>query len=212
MTTLTIVRKAATAFYEELPLYIILGLGHLVGWLLILPGPFVLAGIYTIGQRSIRGLGTNGAAVWRGVREWGLRSLLLFAIIVVGYAVVIANLWFYNTPDITPFPAWVAAWTTPVFVAIGLAWTGVAFYAQSFLMELEDPRMWLVVRNSLYLTLLKPLQTLCLVVVSLIALVLSIAVPLLLAVSPGFVSALALTAVRTLLGEIAGGNPQATAG
>lgn len=202
MSALRIVGKAARAFYEELYFYLILGLGHVVAWLLIVPGPFALAGVYAIGQRSVRGLGTSWGTIGRGIREYGPRSLLLFIITAAGYATVLSNLWFYNTPGISSLPTWVAMATTPLFVAIGLAWTGVTFYAQSFLMELEVPRLRLVFRNSLYLVMLRPLQTLFFVVVSLAALLLSIALPFLLVLWPGFVSALALTAVRTLVGEL----------
>ena len=209
MSALRIVGRAAIAFYEELFFFIALGAGHVVTWLLVLPGPYALAGLYTIAQKSVRGLGVNWSIIWGGIREFGSRSLLLFGIILAGYAVVISNLWFYNTPDVSPFPASAAAWATPIFLAVGLVWTGVAFYAQSFLMELEDPRMRFILRNSLYLTLLKPLKTLFFIVVSLVVLAISIAVPILLVVSPGFVATLALTAVRSIVGDLTG-TPQDT--
>ncbi|MCU0521740.1 MAG: hypothetical protein MUF84_13745 [Anaerolineae bacterium] len=207
MRALKIVGRAAVAFYEELFFYIALGAGHAASWLLIVPGPYALAGLYTIAQRSVRGLGVSWAIIWGGIREFGSRSLLLFGIIVAGYAVLISNIWFYNTPDISPFPVSTAAWTTPIIIAVGAVWTGVAFYAQSFLMELEDPRIRLVLRNSLFLTLLKPLQTLLFIVVSLVALAVSIAVPILLIASPGFIATLALTAVRSIVGDLKGEAP-----
>jgi uncharacterized membrane protein YesL len=204
MSALRIIGKAAVAFYEELFFYFILGLGHVLSWLLIIPGPFVLAGVYTIGQKAVRGLGVKWAIVWEGIKEFGARSLLLFLIVVLGYGLIYSNLWFYNKPDISPVPAGVKAWATPIFVAIAVLWTGVAFYAQAFLMELEEPRILLVLRNSLYLTFLRPLQTLLFVIISAIVLALSVAFPVLLIFTPGFISALALTAVRTLVADLSG--------
>ena len=203
MTALRIVGKAAVAFYEELLFYVILGLGHALSWVLILPGPFVLAGVYTIGQRAVRGFGVKWSIIWDGIKQFGLRSLLLFFIIIFGYGIVASNLWFYHSPNVPSFAASLAPWTTPLFIALGVLWTGVTFYAQSFLMELEEPRMLLVLRNSLFLTIIRPFQTLLFVVVSLLVLGLSVAVPLLLLVSPGFVSVLSLTAVRTLVTDLA---------
>ncbi len=202
MTALRIVGKAAVAFYEELLFYFILGLGHALSWVLILPGPFVLAGVYTIGQRAVRGFGVKWSIIWDGIKQFGLRSLLLFFIIIFGYGMVASNLWFYHSPNVPSFAASLAPWTTPLFIALGVLWTGVTFYAQSFLMELEEPRMLLVLRNSLFLTIIRPFQTLLFVVVSLLVLGLSVAVPLLLLVSPGFVSVLSLTAVRTLVTDL----------
>ncbi len=202
MTALRIIGKAAVAFYEELFFYAILGLGHAVSWVLILPGPFVLAGVYTIGQRAVRGFGVTWAIIWDGIKQFGPRSLLLFFIIVLGYGVIGSNLWFYNSPGVPAFAASLAPWTTPLFIALGVLWTGITFYAQSFLMELEDPRMLLVLRNSLFLTIIRPFQTLLFIVVTVVALVISVAVPLLIIVSPGFISVLSLTAVRTLVTDL----------
>jgi len=202
MRVLKIIGKAAVAFYEELFFHFAAGLGHLLCWLLVIPGPFALAGIYAIGQRAVRGKAVNWRLIWDTIKEFGVRSLLLFLIVLVGFAIVAVNLWFYNVPGISPFPASVKVWTTPIFIIIGVLWTGVAFYAQAFLMELEDPKMLLVLRNSLFLTVLKPLNTLSFLLVSAVATALSIALPVLLVVLPGFLSTLALTAVRTLIADL----------
>jgi hypothetical protein len=202
MRVLRIIAKAAVAFYEELFFHAIAGLAHLVCWLLVIPGPFALVGIYAIGQRAVRGKAVNWRLIWDTIREFGVRSFLLFMIILFGFAIVAVNIWFYNVPEVSPFPASVAVWTTPIFVIIGVLWTGVAFYAQAFLMELEDPKMLVVLRNSLFLTILKPLNTLGFLLVSVLATALSIALPVLLLVLPGFLATLSLAAVRTLIAEL----------
>ncbi|MCJ7549090.1 MAG: hypothetical protein MUQ30_05355 [Anaerolineae bacterium] len=202
MRVLKIIGKAAVAFYEELFFHFGAGLVHIVCWLLIIPGPFALAGIYAIGQRAARGKAVSWRLIWDTIKEFGVRSFLLFLIILVGFAIVAVNLWFYNTPEISPFPASVKVWTTPIFIIIGVVWAAVAFYAQAFLMELEDPKMLVVLRNSLFLTVLKPLNTLGFLLVSALVTALSIALPILLVVLPGFLSTLSLTAVRTLMADL----------
>ena len=202
MRILRIIGKAAVAFYEELFFYLLAGLGHLVCWLLIIPGPFALAGIYTIGQRAVRGLGVKWRLIWEGIKEFGLRSLLLFAITLAGYATVATNLIFYNRPELSPFPESLAVWLTPLFVILGLIWTGIVFYAQAFLMELEEPTIRIVLRNSLFLTILRPITTLVLLIVSLVVIAISVLLPILVLAAPGFLSVLSLTAVRTLVTEL----------
>jgi hypothetical protein len=202
MRVLKIIAKAAVAFYDELFFHFVGGLAHVLCWLLVIPGPFALAGVYAIGQRSVRGKGVNWRLIWDTIKEFGVRSFLLSLIILLGAAVVTANLWFYNVPELPPFLASIAVWMTPFFIIVGVVWMGVAFYAQAFLMELEDPTMLVVLRNSLFLTVLKPLNTLGFLSVSALATGLSIALPVLIVVLPGFLATLSLTAVRTLMAEL----------
>ncbi|MGC9349096.1 MAG: hypothetical protein ACP5JG_13205 [Anaerolineae bacterium] len=199
MRVFRIIARAAVAFYDELFYYFLMGLIHTVAWLLVIPGPFALAGVYVIGQKAVRGLGVKWHHIWAGVKEFGLRALLLALIVVFGYGVIVLNLWFYNTPEVSPFPASVGVWMTPLWGVLAVIWTGVAFYAQSFLMELKEPKMLLVLRNSFFLIVLHPIQTLILLIVSALAIVLSVLLPVLVVVSPGFISVLSLTAVRTLV-------------
>lgn len=199
MRVLRIIGKAAVAFYEELFFHTLLGLIHLLSWVVIIPGPFVLTGVYIIGQKSVRGLGVKWRLIWDGIKEFGGRAFLLFLIIVLGYGVVAINIYFYTTPEISPFSEAVGLWVAPIFIFLGLIWTGVAFYAQSFLMELEEPTLLLAIRNSLFLVLLQPFQTLVLLIVAGLSLALSAVLVIPLIIWPGFVASLSLTAVRTMV-------------
>jgi hypothetical protein len=199
MSVFRIIAKAAVAFYDELFYYFLMGLIHVVAWILIIPGPFALAGVYVIGQKAVRGFGVKWRDIWEGVKEFGPRALLLAVITILVYGLIVLNLWFYNNPEISPFPASVAVWVTPIWIVLALVWTAVAFYAQSFLMELKEPKMLLVLRNSLFLAILHPIQTLVLLIVSALSLAVSVLLPVLVIVAPGFISVLSLTAVRTMV-------------
>ena len=59
-----------------------------------------------------------------------------------------------------------------------------------------------VFRNSLFLTILRPIQTLLFLVVSILVLGISVALPVLLTVSPAFIATLSVTAVRTLIADL----------
>lgn len=202
MRAFKIIGRTAVAFYEELFYYFLMGLINIVAWVLIIPGPFALSGIYAVGQRAVRSEGVKWGEIWASVKEFGLRALLLFFTIVFGYVVIGTNIWFYNNPDVSPFPASVAVWITPLWVVLALIWTGVAFYAQSFLMELKEPRFLLVLRNSLYLTILHPLDTLLWIVIVALLVALSVLLPVLVIITPGFLTVLSLTAVRTLVADL----------
>lgn len=228
MRVFRIVVKAALAFYEELLYHFLYGLIFVAGVLIAILGPaaltgvftqgpgaiwgllttalllivfipFALAGVYTIGQKAVRGLGVKWEIIWTGIKEYGPRSLLLALIILVGYGLIAVNIWFYNTPEASPFPPSAAPWLTVIWVAIGLVWTGIAFYAQSFLVELKEPRMLSIMRNSLFLTMLHPIQTLFFLLISVAATGISVVIPVLLIVAPGFISTLSIGAVRTLV-------------
>ncbi len=196
-----IVAKAAVAFYEELFLFSLMGLIYVVCFFLVIPGPFALAGIYRISQRAVRGKAVKWRIVWQGVKEYGLRALLVFFLVVVGYALLLSNLWFYNS-EISPFPDDVGVWVTPLWVLLILLWSGVSFYATAFLVELKEPKTLNIFRNSLFLTILRPIQTLLFLVISILVLVLSVVLPILLAVSPAFIATLSVTAVRTLVTDL----------
>jgi uncharacterized membrane protein YesL len=202
MRAFRIIGKTAVAFYEELFHYFLMGLINIVAWLLVIPGPFALTGIYAIGQRAVRGEGVKWGEIWDTIKEFGPRALLLFVTVVAGYAVIGMNIWFYNNPDISPFPASVAVWVTPLWIVLGLIWTGVMFYAQAFLMELKEPRFLLVLRNSLFLTVLHPLDTLLWIVIIALLAALSVVLPVLIIITPGFITVLSLTAVRTLVADL----------
>jgi uncharacterized membrane protein YesL len=197
-----VVAKAAVSFYEELFFFFLTGLIYVIGFILIIPGPFALAGIYRISQRAVRGKAVKWRIVWQGVKEFGLRTFLIFVLIVLGFVLLLTNLWFYNSPEISPFPANVGVWVTPLWILLILLWSGVAFYATAFLFELEEPKTFMVLRNSLFLTVLRPIQTLLFLIVSVLALVVSVALPILLTVSPAFIATLSVTAVRTLVTDL----------
>ena len=197
-----IIAKAAVSFYEELFFFFLMGLIYVICFFLVIPGPFALAGIYRISQRAVRGKAVKWRIVWAGVKEFGLRALLVFFIVVVGYVLLLSNLWFYNSPEISPFPADVGMWITPLWILLILLWSGVAFYVTAFLVELREPKMLSIFRNSLFLTILHPVQTLLFLIVSILVLVISALLPVLLTVSPAFIATLSVTAVRTLVTDL----------
>ena len=202
MQAFKIIWKSAVAFYDEMFHFLLMGTVTLIGIVLILPGPFVIAGLYAAGQKAVRGEGVKWAIYWQGMKEFGLRSWLILLIVLAGYAILYTNFWFYTTPDISPFSEQVGFWLVPLWLVLGVVWTGTAYYAQAFLMELEEPKFIAIFRSSLFLTILHPLATLLLVVVSIIVLAISVFFPILLILTPSFLFIMALTAIRTQITQL----------
>lgn len=202
MQAIRIIVAAAKAFYEEILFFLVTGAILLVATLLIIPLPFALAGVWMVAHRCVRGLGVNWRMYWDAVKGYGPKSLWLTLIILLGYALLLSNVWFYATPNVSPIPANISVWIVPIWILGGVIWTGATFYAYAFLIELEKPKLWAILRNSLSLTLISPLTTAILLIVTVLLTVLSIAVPLLLFALPGFIATLSITAVRTLIAAV----------
>ncbi len=220
-----IIAKAAVAFYEELFFFFLMGLIYIIGFfpvivgvvalvgpldsvyllfsVFVIPSSFALSGIYRISQRAVRGKAVKWRIVWGGVKEFGLRALLVSLLIVFGYVILATNLWFYRYPPETlPFLEGAGMWVTPLWILLILLWSGVAFYATAFLVELQEPKTLSIFRNSLFLTILHPIQTLLFLIVSALVMVISLVLPVLLTVSPAFIATLSVTAVRTLVTDL----------
>ncbi len=202
MQAIRIVVNAAKAYYEEMLFFFMTGAILFVATLLIIPMPFALAGVWMVAHRCVRGLGVNWGLYRDAVKGYGRKSLWLTLILVLGYVLLASNIWFYSTPEVSPLPDNIAGWILPVWFIIGLVWTGATFYAHAFLIELEEPKLLAILRNSLSLTLVSPLTTLILLIVTLLLTALSIALPILLFALPGFIATLSITAVRTLITAI----------
>ena len=202
MQAIRILINTVKAYYEEMLFFFMAGTIMLFVSLLIIPLPFALIGVWMIAHRAVRGLGVNWGLYRDAVKAYGMQSLWLTLVLLLGYVLLASNLWFYSTPEISPLPDNIAVWMLPLWLFIGLVWTGITFYAHAFLIELEEPKLLMILRNSLSLTLLNPLTTLILLIVSLLVTGLSIALPILLIALPGFIATLSITAVRTLITAI----------
>ncbi len=202
MQAIRILIDAAKAYYEEMLLFLLTSLILLVTVPLIIPMPFALIGVWMIAHRSVRGLGVNWGLYWQAVKEYGFKSLQLTLVLILGYVLLLSNIWFYNTPEVSPLPAHVAGWLLPLWVFLGIVWIGVTFYAHAFLIELKEPKLLMILRSSLALTFVNPVTTLLLILAIVLLTALSIVLPLLLFALPGFIATLSITAVRKLIGVI----------
>lgn len=196
MKFVRIVVETAKIFYDYLMHFALMGGATLLSFVIILPAPFTASGLWVVTQRAVQGKGIKWRHYGSGIKTFGVRNLGLSLVLVVGYVVALVNLWFYLTPDVSPFPDFIIYVIIPVCILATLLWTGIAFYAAPFLIEMESPNLRLILRNSLFLTLLNPLTTLLLIALSIALLVLCYYLPVLFLFAPGFIALLRLVAVR----------------
>jgi hypothetical protein len=201
MIAFKIIWKGAVDFYDEMFHFLLMGTVTLIGCILILPGPFVIAGLYAAAQKAVRGEGIKWATYWQGIKEFGLRTWGLVLLEALIYLIIYVNFWFYNS-EVSPFSPQLGLWLTPLWIVLALVWTGISYYAQAFLMELKEPKFFTIFRSSLFLAILHPVVTLILLIVTLIVLALSVVFPVLLILSPSLLLVIALKAVRMQVTEL----------
>ncbi len=199
MAPFRIIWHSLQTLYEELFHFFLMGCVTLAAMLLVLPGPFALAGLWGVAQKAVRGQGIQWSDYWEALRRYGPRNFLNALVALLVYGMLALNLWFYNTPEVSPVSGNLALALTVISLGVTLIWTGMVFYWLSFQLEMLDPRFWLSLRNSLYLALARPLHTLILLSAAGLATALSVAIPLLLILLPSFIAVLSLTSLRELL-------------
>ncbi len=199
MNAFKIIWKGMRAYYSELVPLLLMGIVTEIVSLLIIPAPFALAGLWTIAQRSVEGRSTKWRDFWAGIKRYGPRNALNTLLALFVYFAIAANVWFYNDPAVSPLSEQVAIWLTAFWLVAALLWTAVIFYWLAFQLEMEEPKFWLSLRNSLYLTLLNPIQTLILLMLTALLAGLAFVVPPLLILYPGFIATLSVAAVKTML-------------
>lgn len=162
-----------------------------------LPGAVAVGGLYAACQKTVRGEGMKWRHYWDGVKEFGLRTWLIWLGMLAGFGIVAINIWFYNSA-VFSFSPIVSMILTPLWFIGAVVWGLIHIYVQPYLMELVEPKIKFIYRNSLFMVLLHPVATLILAVVTILVLALSVIIPILLLFGPAFVIILGLSAVRVL--------------
>ncbi|MEA3309282.1 MAG: hypothetical protein U9Q70_07205 [Chloroflexota bacterium] len=199
MQILKIIWQSLTTYYENIFTLALMGVSTLLATGLILPAPFAWAGLWQVARQAVRGDASSWQTYWEGAREYGLRNLGNILLLLCGYLLIAANIWFYNQPASSPLPAKFAIWLTAFWIITGLLWSGVAFYLLAFQMEMATPQFWLSLRNGFYLTLLHPLPTLLWLLLLGLGGSLCVLLPPLLVLYPGFIAILSQCATLTFV-------------
>ncbi len=166
--------EALKDFWDEL---FLLALMNVVTVLLAIPVvtlPPALAGLWNVANRVAQGKATGWSDYFEGFRRyfwkaWGLALLNILVVIIV-----ITNLWFY-TPANAPFEIHptLGLWMRALWIAVALLWLALQMYPLALLLEQEDQRLRVALRNTAVIFIANPGFTLVLAALLLIVAVIS---------------------------------------
>jgi uncharacterized membrane protein YesL len=152
--------------------------------LVIGPNP-AASGMHLWANRLVKEERVEFALFWEGLRAYLGRSLALFLISVVGLFLLIANALFYLRSDLMALRIFGIVWLYAIVL-----WMSMQLYILPLLVEQDDKRVRLVLRNAFFLTMANIVPSLVLLVVLTVLIVLSIGLTLLIALLTGSVVAL----------------------
>ncbi|TAK21040.1 MAG: hypothetical protein EPO26_16275 [Chloroflexota bacterium] len=159
------------------------------------PNP-AAAGIYLWANYLVRDERVEFSLVWRGLREYWWPAAKLFGISVIGYALLIANAAFYLASDQIALKIFGIVWIYAIYF-----WTSMQMYQLPLLIEQDDKRVRLVLRNAFFLAFANVLDTLALTILVVVTLALSLVIAILIALVAGAMIAIVNTRATHLLLE-----------
>jgi len=162
-----------------------LGLSFLLFWLL----PILTGALCFVANQVVRGNAIGWGTFATGLRRYWLKSIIVTAISLVILALIAINIQFYAA---ILQGTW-ALFAVSIWIVIGIYWLMVQVYWFPMLLELENEKVSLSLRNALALPLVSPGFSLAVFVmlILLAALSLALMVPL-----PLFMAALLLLVVN----------------
>ncbi len=179
---LHILWEALRDLWENLFILVVLNLLTLLLALPVVTFPPALAGLWYVSNQIANGETAEWGDYFHGFRRYFLKAWGLALINVLASTIVLVNIWFYR-PGVVPLDISdnLAAWIRSIFVVLGFGWWCYQCYPMAMLLEQEDQRIRVALRNSAILLIAYPGATLVLGVLALLLLGLSLYFPPLLA-------------------------------
>lgn len=178
--------------YEEL--FILIG-ANLLALLLFIPvvtGPPALAGLHHLGFRIASEKRVEFGFFWEGFRSYFLDSWKLAALNILVFGILGADVWFYL---FKMQGAWQVLGLVGVWML--LMWTVAQLYTFPLLVRQEERKLFLLIKNTILLTLAYPGFSLTATVLLVLILALSLAFPILFVLAgPSFAAVMGAHALR----------------
>jgi uncharacterized membrane protein YesL len=172
--------EALKDFWDELFLLMLMNVVTVLLMIPVVTFPPALAGLWNAANLVAQGRAIHWSDYFEGFRRyfwkaWGLALLNILVAIVV-----LTNLRFY-TPVNAPFKInpTLSLWIQAVFVGIALLWLIIQMYPLALLLEQEDQRLRVALRNAAVLLITSPGFTVVLVLLLLIVAIASTVFPVL---------------------------------
>ena len=169
-----VVWGALKDFWAEL---FLLALMTIVTMLLLVPFvtfPPALAGLWNAGNLAAKGKSISWRDYFEGFRRYFLKAWGLALLNVLVVAIAFTNVRFY-TPGVAPFEIsdTLSTWIGGFFTAVAFLWLVLQLYPMAVLLEQEDQRLRVALRNSAVLFITNPGFTIVLALLLLLVAVIS---------------------------------------
>lgn len=185
------------ALYEDLFPFVLLSL---LTWAcaatIVLAFPAVAA-LHEMARLALEGRAVDRHRWWEEARAQFGRAWKIGGGVVLISLVLVANALFYGRQESTLWRYVAVFW-----LWLLILWAMSAPYVWALNALQEEPRTWRIVRNAVYLALLRPFHTLMMGVLLLAVTAISVVFPLFLLVLPAYVALYATLLARQLLLDI----------
>lgn len=173
-----VVWEALKDFWEEL---FLLALMNIVTVLLLVPVvtfPPALAGLWSVANLVVKGSSVHWSDYFAGFRRYFLKAWGLALLNILVVVILVTNIRFY-APGIAPFDISpnVSMWIQAVFVGTAVLWFVLQLYPMALVLEQDDQRLRLALRNAAVLLIANPGFTLLLLLFLLLVAVISTLLP-----------------------------------
>ena len=188
-------------FWDELFTLILM---NIVTMLLLIPVvtfPPALAGLWNAANLAVKGRSVHWSDYFEGFRLYFLKAWGLTLLTILVVVVVVTNVRFY-TPGLSPFninPT-LSIWVRALFIVVGFLWVVMQMYPMALLLEQEDQRLRVALRNAAVLFVANPGFTVLLVLLLAVVAAISTVIPALwLLITLAFMAVVCNKAVQHLL-------------
>jgi hypothetical protein len=119
--------------------------------------PPALAGLWNAANVVVQGKVPSWGDYFAGFRHYFLKAWGLALLNILAAAIVFTNVRFY-TPEVAPFEInpTLSTWIRGFFIAVGFLWAVLQMYPMAALLEQEDQRLRVALRNSVILLIVNP--------------------------------------------------------
>jgi len=157
--------EAVKDFWDELFFLALLNIVTALLAVLVITLPPALAGLWNVANRVAQGKAIGWSDYFEGFRRyfWKAWGLALLNILVI--TIAITNLRFY-TPGNAPFEIHptLSLWIRALWMAVAFLWLTLQMYPLALLLEQEDQRLRVALRNTVVIFIANPGFTLVLAV------------------------------------------------
>ncbi len=188
---------ALKVVYEDLFPLTLLSLSTWLATATILGGPPGWAALHEMARRVLEARTVHVEDWWQEVRRGFRPAWALAGVHGVVTGVLAVNVVFYWHQHWGPAPYIALLWLWGLII-----WTLAGFYFFPLLALHQTPSVWLTVRNSLYLTFLRPLHTVSMAFLLLLITLVSLLLPILLLILPAFWATYTTLVARELILDI----------